>query len=550
MSTFRWSALAFVLCCAAAMAAPPRTTVDVEPVRPAAGASASIIHGRLELVWGDAAPGSGEPHVFKAAIVDDAGRRHALDTASALRAAGDLYSLYHRRVAVSVAPATSAKAASAGGLLTAQAIVPVDDLTPGALQGGRPLPKAGEIAPKITGTTVWATLLCKFSDIATEQKALSFFQGQYGNAIGQLDHYWREVSYNQINLTGSAAYGWYTLPQPRSFYVTKDANNKDKADLNKLFDDCVAAADADVNFAANGGLQGVNMMFNGDLDGFAWGGGRCKLLDGVNKCWSTTWNPPWSFNNLAPLSHEMGHAYGLPHANNSDGDSDTYDNPWDVMSDAWNNGVANATYGRLPKHINIYSRNRLGWVGAARKATFQSADARRTYTIDRASLAGSSNVQMLTLAYPGTATRYFTVEVRKRGGNYEANLAGDAVIIHEVDTGRASPAWSMDADTPPANRANNEGSMFKVGETWVSPDGLFRLKVQAATTNGFTVEVRGMRTGGPGRAVRTAAGSSGPATSAQSSRLVPAGAGAGEGAATDGAAEGSRRGFANPDRHR
>ncbi len=503
MSTFRWSALAFVVCCAAAMAAPPRTIVDAEPLRPVI-ASSTVLQGRLELVWGDAAPSSGQPHIFKATVVDDTGRRHALETGAALRAAGDLYALYQRRVAVALTPATSAKAVAAGGLLQAEAIVPVDDLTPGALQGGRPLPKAGEVVPKITGTTVWATIMCKFSDIADEQKTLAFFQGQYGTAIGQLDHYWREVSYNQINLTGSAAYGWYTLPQPRSYYVTKDANDKDKADLTKLFNDCTAAADADVNFAANGGLQGINMMFNGDLDGFAWGGGRCAPLDGLNKCWSTTWNPPWSFNNLAPLSHEMGHAYGLPHANNSDGDSDTYDNPWDVMSDAWNNGVGNATYGRLPKHINIYSRNRLGWVSAARKATFQSADARRTYTIDRASLAGSPNVQMLTLSYPGTATRYYTVEVRKRTGNYESALAGDAVIIHQVDTGRASPAWSMDADTPPANRSNNEGSMFKVGETWVAPDGLFRLKVLAATTNGFTVEVRGMRTGGPGRMVRSA----------------------------------------------
>ncbi len=80
--------------------------------------------------------------------------------------------------------------------------------------------------------------------------------------------------------------------------------------------------------------------------------------------------------------------------------------------------------------------------------------------------------------------------MRKRTGNYENRLAGDAVIIHEVQTGRASPAWSQDADTPPANRANNEGSMFKVGETWVSPDYAFRVKVDAATAEGFVITVR------------------------------------------------------------
>ena len=288
--------------------------------------------------------------------------------------------------------------------------------------------------------------------------------------------------------------------------MTTDEAGKDKADLGKLFTECVAAHDANVNFALNGGVQGVNMMFNGDLDGFAWGGGRCALLDGVNKCWSTTWNPPWSFGNLAPLSHEMGHAYGLPHANNADADSDPYDNPWDVMSDAWNNAVSNATYGSLPKHINVYSRNRLGWVATARKRTVAAGAGAASVTMDRISLPGSSNTQMLILNYPEQSSRYYTVEVRKRTGSYENRLAGDEVIIHEVLTSRGEPAWSMDADKPPANRANNEGSMFKVGETWISPDYAFRVKVESQTAEGFVVTVRPTpRKSRPGQSVQAAA---------------------------------------------
>ncbi|MFD0724168.1 hypothetical protein [Lysobacter brunescens] len=466
-----------------------------------------LMIGRLELEWGDLRPGApadGRPTMqFRAALVDDAGVRRALDTTEALRAAEDLYALYGRRVAVSTVPV----AAKAGGAPSRriEAIVPVGDLLSSDLRSGR-IAKALAGGEKIAGVTTWVTLMCKFSDIATEQKNQAFFQGQYGTAIGQLDHYWQEVSYGQINLAGSQAYGWRSLPQPRSYYVTKDANGKDKADLGKLYTDCTAVFDPDVNFAVNGGVQGINMMFNGDLDGFAWGGGRCSTLDGINKCWSTTWNPPWSFNNLAPLSHEMGHAYGLPHANNSDADSDPYDNPWDVMSDAWNNGVSNGTYGTLPKHINIYSRNRLGWVPAARKLAINAGGTTTTVTVDRASLAGSSNIQMVTLNYPGQTTRYFTVEVRKRTGNYEANLAGNAVIIHEVQTGRSEPAWSMDADKPAANRANNEGSMFKVGERWVSADRQFCVAVKSETTNGFVLDIGGrcQITGRPGGVQQTA----------------------------------------------
>ena len=479
-------ALAFALFCGVQATAGPRgASFGGRGGVDRAAATPTLLVGRLELQWGDADPApkaAGAVPQFRATLVDDAGVRHALDPDQALRAAGDLHALFGKRVAVSMAPASaSAKRGMADTAQVIDAIVPVGDLSPS---------KAAEFPSKITGTTVWVTLMCKFSDIATEQKTRAFFQGQYGTAVGQLGNYWQEVSYNQINLAGSDAYGWATLPQPRSYYVTKDADGKDKADLGKLFTDCVAAHDPEVNFAVNGGVKGVNMMFNGDLDGYAWGGSRCATLDGVNKCWSTTWNPPWSFGNLAPLCHEMGHGYGLPHANNSDGDSDPYDDPWDVMSDAWNNAVSNATYGTLPKHISQYSRNRLGWVAAVRKQTITAGSGTVSLAMDRASLAGSSRAQMLVLNYPDQSTRYYVVEVRKRGGNYENKLAGDAVIVHAVDTSRKEPAWSMDADTPPANRANNEGSMFKVGEMWTSPDFAFRVTVDAATAEGFVVSVR------------------------------------------------------------
>jgi M6 family metalloprotease-like protein len=508
MRIFR-GCLLTVIALACGMQADAARRIDATSVSRASNAPELMI-GRLELEWGDpdarAKASAGPDAQFRATLVDDAGVRRALDTAQALRAAEDLYALYGRRIAVSTVPvaAKSRQAARSSVVRTRRidAIVPIDDLVPASASVRSRARASAQSAEAIAGVTSWVTLMCKFNDIATEQKNLDFFRSQYGTAIGQLDHYWQEVSYGQINLAGSDAYGWATLPQPRSYYVAFDTvTGKDKADLSKLFQDCTAAHDANVNFAVNGGVQGVNMMFNGDLDGYAWGGGRCATLDGINKCWSTTWNPPWSFGNLAPLSHEMGHAYGLPHANNSDADTDPYDNPWDVMSDAWSNAVSNATYGSLPKHINIYSRNRLGWVASDRKLTVTAGSPARSIAMDRASLPGSSNRQMLILNYPDQSTRYYTLEVRKRGGNYENRLAGDAVIIHEVQTSRKEPAWSMDADTPPANRANNEGSMFKVGETWISPDYAFRVTVESSTAEGFVVTVRpGPRKGGPAQA--------------------------------------------------
>ncbi len=453
----------------------------------------TIEQGLLQLEWGDpapVAPGQAKSKSrFNARLVKDDGSRIALDPAQARKAAGDLYVLANRRVAIAFgAPGKTASSAP-----TIEAIVPADRTAQSA-----PVTAASArvaAAAPVNGVTRWVTLMCKFSDIGTEQKTQAFFQSQYGEGVGQLGHYWREVSYNKINLAGSSAHGWFTLPQPRSHYVTEE-NGEDKADLKKLFADCGAAADATVDFNS---VQGVNMMFNGDLDGYAWGGGMCAPLEGrSNFCTRATWNPPWSFSNLAPLAHEMGHGYGLPHSDNSDGDSDTYDNPWDVMSDGWYNAVSDGTYGARPKHINIFQRHRLSWVDGARQQVIVLGDlATRDIALDYAHLAGSGNVQMLVLSLSPQADPYatvvYTLEARKREGPYEGALAGDAVIVHKVQA--SGTAYSIDADVPPANRANNEGSMFKVGERWVTPEGSHAVTVKAQTATGFVVTV------GPPRAM-------------------------------------------------
>ena len=233
-------------------------------------------------------------------------------------------------------------------------------------------------------------------------------------------------------------------------------------------------------------------MFNGELDGNAWGGGACATLDGVYTCTRATWSPPWSFINLAPLAHEMGHGYGLPHSNNSDGDGDTYDNPWDLMSDAWRNAASDTVLGTLPKHINMYQRERLGWLPAARKRVI-AADNRETqeFVLDAGSLVGSTQVQLAVLAMPAQADPYktviYTLEARRRTGPYESKLAGDAVIIHKLED--YGIAYSIDRDVPAANVSNNEGSMLKVGGRWNTPDERHWVEVVSATANGFVVRV-------------------------------------------------------------
>ena len=439
-----------------------------------AHAAVPDMQGTLELRWGDSSPGAEPQSQFEVAVVEADGTRHPLDTASALRAAGNLFAMAGRRVALSVQPGPWPD-----GKLVADAIVVADASAKAAA------------TPLVSGSQPWVTLACKFSDIATEPQTVAYFSTMLSNTTGRLDHYWREVSYNKVNVAGSTAYGWFTLPHPRSYYVPVGANcSSPRANLDALFTDCTAAADSTVNFSP---FVGINTFYNGDLDGCAWGGGHYAALDGPSRLWYATWEPPWGYQHEAPLGHEMGHGFGLPHANNSDLDSDTYDNPWDVMSDSWHNatGSSGGTYGWLPKHLSIWSRDDLGWVDAPRKLTVSTNGAINGIVLDRASLIGSTHVQMIVVTLPGEpATHYYVIEARKKVGTYEANLAGDAVIIHEVKTDRDAPAWSVDASVPPENVSNNEGSMFKVGESWTAPGNAFTVSVTSATTDGFVLNLQ------------------------------------------------------------
>ena len=453
-----------------------------------------IVQGVLQLRWGDAPPAArGTPRAAHFEAWLDAGpdRRYRLDAAQARRAAGDLYALANRRVAVAYRAPARVKAGAAATVPVQSApeisAIVAADLAPARTMARGDVVGARTVTP-LTGSTRWVTVMCKFADVPTEQKSRAFFQAQYGDAPGQLGHYWSDVSYGRIDLAGSTAHGWYTLPRTRASYLSV-VNGRTKADLSQLFADCTALADADVDFR---GAQGINLMFNAELDGSAWGGGACGTLDGSYQCTRATWNPPWAFSNLAPLAHEMGHGYGLPHSDNTDGDGDTYDNPWDLMSDAWRNAVSDATHGLLPKQLNMAQRDRLGWVGAANKRII-AADNASTHDVMLAWSGGAATdaTQMLVLSLSTQPDPYRTVvyvlEARRRHGSYDGKLAGDAVIIHVLED--YGIARSIDTDTPVADLSSNEGSMLRAGETWRTPDERHWVEVVSMTASGFLVRV-------------------------------------------------------------
>ena len=423
------------------------------------------LSGWLAILWGDGRDGSTQTQAF---LTTDQGERIQLESDAA-----NLRAFDRSRVTL------DGTRDAAPGREGVESVFRVESVSGHARSGDAPALEA------VSGSNPWVSIMCKFSDYAAEPKPLSYFQSMFSSSYPGLDHYWREVSYNTVNVVGSTAVGWYVLPNPRSYYVYGGQLNFDRA-----ADDCTGVADPYVNFS---GMVGINLMFNAELDGYAWGGSHYMTLDGVTKSWSMTWEPPWGYEDITVMSHEMGHGFGLPHSSGNYGQ--TYDNRWDVMSDGWTDcgNSSDATYGCLGQHTISYHKDILGWISSGEKYLAPGGSA--TITLEQLALPQSGNFKMAQIPIGGSSTRFYTVEVRHKNG-YDVKLPGAGVIIHQVDTSRDRPAYVVDADGN--GNTGDAGALWTVGETFNDAANGISVSIVSSSASGFTVTITTPIPGLPG----------------------------------------------------
>ena len=448
--------------------APPRTLAT----------PTTTLSGWLHTLYGDEPAGGGHLHMHL--LVDDAGQAAKLAIPeSVIESAGGRDAVNHRRVTVS---GPSARGAAA--LSSADQVLPVHTLTVdgaklslsglGALDGG--------VQAAVTGSQRWATILCRFGDSpAVTPFPKSWFETlMLGSTTApSLDHYWRQVSYGAVNLIGSVVVGWYTLPQPRSYYVY---GNPLALDHQRAAQDCTTAANADVHFP---NFVGINLMFNQDLDCCAWGGSTTLNADGQNRMYRMTWLPPWGYASQGPVAHEMGHGFGLPHS--SGPYQALYDSRWDVMSDVWGNcPPLHPVYGCVGTHTISYHKDLLGWIPESRRYVAATGTS-QTIALEPLDQLASSGYMIARIPIPGSTTKFYTVETRRRLG-YDAPLPANAVVIHLVDTTRSDrDAQVVDPDGN--GNPDDAGAMWLPGESFVDAANNIRVAVVSQTTNGFLVTV-------------------------------------------------------------
>jgi len=462
-------------------------TADSQPLNK----PVSSLSGWFHTVWGDRPPDAGEPTashgVARYGLVDHEGAWTDLtvdeETMSSL---GGLLTFNRQPVVLggdwqqSLAAADLLQAGSHEPRFRVQSIQRQSPLSTQAMTDATFL---GEAA--VSGSKPWVTVLCRFSDSTgtTPHEKPWFDTLMLGGSYPGMDHYWRELSFDQVNLTGSLVVGWYNLPLPRSSYVY-DMNGDGSVDLDhgKIASDCTAAADGDVYFP---GFIGINLVFNQNLDCCAWGGSSTFALDGQTKTYNITWLPPWGYNNHGIIGHEMGHGFGLPHS--SGPYSATYDSRWDVMSSVWGNCPPyDSQYGCVGAHTISYHKDFLGWIAPTRRYVAPPSGG-STIEIERLGQPIGTGYLMAKIPIGSSTTQFYTVETRKKVG-YDGTLPGDTVVIHRVDTTR----WDRDAqvvDTDGNGDPNDAGAMWLPGDTFIDTANGITVAVTAATATGFEVAI-------------------------------------------------------------
>lgn len=428
--------------------------------------------GYLEVIWSDPLDSRGVSSVSVFLVNKE--QRIELDPDQAHVAAQDLYALAGRPVAIY-------RNSHDGSL---EALVGIDDI---GLK--RQSDDQGLIAQRVDK---WKTIACKFPEWPLFPVSVSHLDSQYGFMRGHIGHYWDAMSYGKVRVQGTAN-GWFDLPHTQAYYMPGG-----ELDTTALAQDCVAAASAHVDLSQE---YGINMAFNKQLDNRAHGGRVCAPLAGrPQPCTPITWLNNSAVRNMRVILHEMGHAYTLPHSDNSDNDDDTYDNAWDVMSRA-NWGPSHPIYGTRPIYLMGWHRKRLGWMPEDRIATFVGPQRFNTlvYLDSTAEDDGSGKHLAIlreaprrdregNISDPSSGVHYL-LEARLGDIDLDRGLPGQAVIISRVSHGSFSRFTVLDADNPPANVNTNEGSMFKAGEAWRAPNGLGKVRVIGRTRHGFVISI-------------------------------------------------------------
>jgi len=338
----------------------------------------------------------------------------------------------------------------------------------------------------VTGVQRIIVILVDFTDIKHSESRSSIET----RVFSRMDTYWREVSFNSIQILGSSV-GWYGLGHSMTYYgadgkVKDDPNNDGKSESWWLIRDAVEKADPDVDFRQYGHVMVIHAGFGQESDK--------KRTDLI---WSCRWSRDISTNDGATIksatitpeyevdgdtlgvdSHEFGHDLGLPDLYDVDGEED-FVGQWCLMGKGSWNGRPK---GSSPAHPMARCKARLGWLSASR--------IRMVYSSETASLEplDSSTTKFQMLKIPLTDERYYLVEVRLRRG-FDSSLPSEGVIVSLVDERKRSGEGIVRViDANPSTETLNDAAWTR-GQTFRDTQNNISVTVESLIGPGYSLKV-------------------------------------------------------------
>ncbi len=288
------------------------------------------------------------------------------------------------------------------------------------------------------------TILINFSDKKASVPDLFFDTLMYVDQTGTVNNYYKEVSYNTLNLTTvilPSDIGWKQPSQTYAYYCnSQNGLGSYPQNAQKLVEDAVDLVNPYVDFSD----------FDNDSDGFVDGlvvvhaGPGAEYTGSNNDIWSHKWaispryvdgvyaytysmQPEYWVSagdmTCGVYCHELGHVLGLPDLYDTDYSSEGV-GKWSIMA----GGSWNGYLGSSPAHFDAWCKIQLGFVTPTVLSSNQTG----------LSIPNSENnstiYKIWTNGLPGN--EYFLVENRQKTG-YDSYIPGSGLMVYHIDDNRS-----------------------------------------------------------------------------------------------------------------
>jgi len=256
-------------------------------------------------------------------------------------------------------------------------------------------------------------------------------------AIDQLNAYYNEVSYGKVSIAGQI-FGWYTLPEPMSYYghdhqKPGDDENKDELAFNALLKlpsslDLTPFQYLVIVHAGQDQADDQNKVMSDEI----WSSCSCSVfpyyaaVDPIYVGLKVFVNYAFlsEFSGVGTYAHEWGHLFGLPDLYDTTTSGSSFVGYWSLM-DMGSRCCGNATES-TPSYPGGWAAALLGWVAPT------VADSR--ILVSTLSLHPLETPNVTVILIPVSLLTYYFIEYRTTTGS-DSHLPGSGVLIFLADEG-------------------------------------------------------------------------------------------------------------------